>query len=125
MSKVLLLCHVSSKPGRVKKAILQENQPIQWIFLCQDYLEYLKWEKELLGMYVSAHPLAGLKKALGKKYEISSIRKARFTGECLPGDEIAVSVTLEAGGESVKARGIVKSRGETCADIRLLLKNKG
>ncbi|MFH0776124.1 MAG: DNA polymerase III subunit alpha, partial [Patescibacteria group bacterium] len=30
----------------------------------------LKWEKELLGMYVSAHPLAGLKKALGKKVHL-------------------------------------------------------
>ncbi|MFH0833932.1 MAG: DNA polymerase III subunit alpha [Patescibacteria group bacterium] len=30
----------------------------------------LKWEKELLGMYVSAHPLAGLKKALGKKFHL-------------------------------------------------------
>jgi DNA polymerase III subunit alpha len=31
----------------------------------------LKWEKELLGMYVSAHPLAGLKKALGKKVHLA------------------------------------------------------
>jgi DNA polymerase III subunit alpha len=30
----------------------------------------LKWEKELLGMYVSAHPLAGLKKVLGKKIHL-------------------------------------------------------
>ncbi|MFA6458285.1 MAG: DNA polymerase III subunit alpha [Patescibacteria group bacterium] len=30
----------------------------------------LKWEKELLGMYISAHPLAGLKKALGKKFHL-------------------------------------------------------
>jgi len=27
----------------------------------------LRWEKELLGMYVSSHPLAGMKKYLGKK----------------------------------------------------------
>ncbi len=30
----------------------------------------LKWEKELLGMYVSSHPLAGLKKYLGKKVNL-------------------------------------------------------
>ena len=30
----------------------------------------LKWEKELMGMYVSAHPLAGLKKALSKKINL-------------------------------------------------------
>ncbi|MFH1534120.1 MAG: DNA polymerase III subunit alpha [Nitrospirota bacterium] len=30
-------------------------------------LQCLKWEKELLGMYVSNHPLRGLKKYLGKK----------------------------------------------------------
>ena len=30
----------------------------------------LKWEKELLGMYVSAHPLAGLKKYLSKKIHL-------------------------------------------------------
>lgn len=30
----------------------------------------LKWEKDLLGMYVSAHPLAGLRKALGKKIHL-------------------------------------------------------
>jgi DNA polymerase III subunit alpha len=30
-------------------------------------LQCLKWEKELLGMYVSGHPLRGLKKYLGRK----------------------------------------------------------
>ena len=30
----------------------------------------LKWEKELLGMYISEHPLAGLKKVLGKKIHL-------------------------------------------------------
>ena len=30
----------------------------------------LRWEKELLGMYVSEHPLAGLKKVLSKKMEL-------------------------------------------------------
>ena len=30
-------------------------------------LEKLKWEKETLGMYVSSHPLAGLRKYIGKK----------------------------------------------------------
>ncbi len=68
---------------------------------------------------------ATAEKAFGKNYEISSIRKARFTGECLPGDEITVSVTLEAGGDGIRIRGLIKSRDETCADIRLLLKKKG
>jgi DNA polymerase-3 subunit alpha len=30
-------------------------------------LQKLRWERDLLGMYVSSHPLAGLKKYLGKK----------------------------------------------------------
>jgi 3-hydroxyacyl-[acyl-carrier-protein] dehydratase len=67
---------------------------------------------------------ATAEKAFGKNYEISSIRKAKFTGECLPGDEIAVSVTLKSDSEGVKARGIVESRGKTCADIKLLLKDR-
>lgn len=32
----------------------------------------LKWEKELLGIYVSAHPLAGLKKILSQKIELTA-----------------------------------------------------
>ncbi len=41
----------------------------------------LKWEKELLGMYVSAHPLAGLKKALGKKVHLAEKLNKKEVGK--------------------------------------------
>lgn len=43
--------------------------------------EKLKWERELLGMYVSSHPLAGLKKCLSKKIEFVSKMNAKETGK--------------------------------------------
>lgn len=34
------------------------------------HMQKLQWEKETLGMYVSSHPLAGLKKYMGKKAQL-------------------------------------------------------
>lgn len=41
----------------------------------------LKWEKELLGMYVSAHPLAGLKKVLSKKFDLANKLTSKDVGK--------------------------------------------
>jgi len=41
----------------------------------------LKWEKELLGMYVSAHPLAGLRKVLGKKFHLAEKLEKKNVGK--------------------------------------------
>lgn len=43
--------------------------------------EKLRWEKELLGMYVSSHPLAGLKKYLSKKVEFVGKMNPKETGK--------------------------------------------
>ena len=53
----------------------------------------LQWEKETLGLYVSSHPLAGLKKYIGKK--------ARLI-ETLSGDDVGRKVTVAGIVESIK-----------------------
>jgi len=54
-------------------------------------VQILKWEKELLGLYVSGHPLRGLKKYIGKK--------AHLIG----------SLTKKMVGKSVKVLGMVSN----------------
>ena len=53
----------------------------------------LRWEKETLGLYVSSHPLAGLRKYIGKK--------ARLI-ESLKGDDVGSKITIAGIVESVK-----------------------
>lgn len=43
--------------------------------------EKLRWEKETLGLYVSSHPLAGLKKYIGKKARLIDGLKASDVGK--------------------------------------------
>ncbi|MDD5103016.1 MAG: DNA polymerase III subunit alpha [Candidatus Peribacteraceae bacterium] len=71
-------------------------------------LEKLQWEKETLGMYVSSHPLAGLKKYIGKKAQLIA------------------DLTVKDSGKKVKIAGLVESikrittkKGETMAVILL------
>jgi len=70
--------------------------------------EKLQWEKETLGMYVSSHPLAGLKKYIGKKAQLIA------------------DLTLKDTGKKVKLAGIVEGikkittkKGETMAVVFL------
>lgn len=44
-------------------------------------LQKLKWEKELLGVYVSAHPLTGLKEILRQKIELVQNLKQKEVGK--------------------------------------------
>jgi DNA polymerase-3 subunit alpha len=44
-------------------------------------LEKLKWEKQALGLYVSSHPLAGLRKYIAKKAELIGDLQRKDTGK--------------------------------------------
>lgn len=69
----------------------------------------LKWEKELLGMYVSAHPLAGLRKALGKKFHLVEKLEKKNIGK-----------TYSVGGIVTQFRKIVtKKSGQMMAFVTL------
>ncbi len=70
--------------------------------------EKLKWEKETLGMYVSSHPLAGLKKYIGKK--------AQLIGS-LTTKEVGKRITLAGIEEGLKK--ITTKKGETMAILTL------
>jgi DNA polymerase III subunit alpha len=71
-------------------------------------LQKLAWEKETLGMYVSSHPLAGLKKYIGKK--------AQLIGN-LTTNEVGRKVTIAGISESVKR--IMTKKGEAMAIVML------
>jgi hypothetical protein len=71
-------------------------------------LEKLRWEKETLGMYVSSHPLAGLRKYVGKKAQLIATLTTK---------EVGKSVTLAGLGEGVKK--ITTKKGETMGILSL------
>lgn len=66
----------------------------------------LQWEKETLGLYVSSHPLAGLKKYIGKK--------ARLI-ESLTGDDVGRKVTVAGIVETTKV--LHTKKGESMAIV--------
>jgi DNA polymerase III subunit alpha len=68
----------------------------------------LQWEKETLGMYVSSHPLAGLKKYIGKK--------AQLIASLTPKD-VGRKITLAGIVEGVKR--ITTKKGETMGIVFL------
>ncbi len=70
--------------------------------------EKLLWEKEVLGMYVSSHPLAGLRKYIGKK--------AQLIGS-LTMKEVGKSVTLAGIEEGIKK--LVTKKGESMGILTL------
>lgn len=70
--------------------------------------EKLKWEKEVLGLYVSNHPLAGLKKYIGKKAQLI---------KTLTTKEVGKTVTIAGIEESVKK--LVTKKGESMAILTL------
>lgn len=70
--------------------------------------EQLKWEKEYLGLYVSAHPLAGLKKYFQKKV--------------IPSDQLptkALSKSIKVGGMIQSFRKITTKKGDMMAMVQL------
>ncbi len=66
----------------------------------------LQWEKETLGLYVSSHPLAGLRKYIGKK--------ARLI-ESLSGEDVGRKVTVTGIVEAVKI--LRTKKGESMAIV--------
>jgi DNA polymerase-3 subunit alpha len=68
----------------------------------------LQWEKETLGLYVSSHPLAGLKKYIGKKAQLIATLSAK---------EVGKKVTVAGIPESVKK--IQTKKGEGMAIVTL------
>ncbi len=70
--------------------------------------EKLKWEKETLGMYVSSHPLAGLRKYIGKKAQLIATLSAKDVGK---------KITLAGLEEGLKK--IMTKKGETMAILTL------
>jgi len=71
-------------------------------------LEKLKWEKEALGLYVSSHPLAGLKKYIGKKAQLIADLTQR---------DVSKKITLAGLAEGVKK--LTTKRGDTMAILSL------
>ncbi|MBM3228146.1 DNA polymerase III subunit alpha [Candidatus Peribacteria bacterium] len=71
-------------------------------------LQKLQWERETLGMYVSSHPLAGLKKYIGKKAQLIASLSANDAGK---------KITLAGIVEGVKR--ITTKKGETMAIVFL------
>ncbi len=72
------------------------------------HLEKLKWEKETLGMYVSSHPLAGLRKYIGKKAQLISSLTVKEAGK---------RITLAGIEEGLKR--ITTKKGETMGILTL------
>ncbi len=68
----------------------------------------LLWEKETLGLYVSSHPLAGLKKYIGKKAQLIATLTSKDVGR---------KVTLAGIQEGIKE--IHTKKGETMAIVFL------
>jgi DNA polymerase-3 subunit alpha len=68
----------------------------------------LQWEKETMGLYVSSHPLAGLKKYIGKKAQLIS---------SLTNDEVGKKITIAGIVEGIKK--ITTKKGETMAIVFL------
>lgn len=68
----------------------------------------LQWEKETLGLYVSSHPLAGMRKYIG--------RKARLIGE-LTTKDVGKKVTVAGIQEGIKK--IRTKKGDTMAIVTL------
>lgn len=68
----------------------------------------LQWEKETLGLFVSSHPLAGLKKYIGKK--------ARLI-ESFTGDDVGHKITVAGIMEQIKP--IHTKKGDTMAIITI------
>ena len=68
----------------------------------------LQWEKETMGLYVSSHPLAGLKKYIGKKAQLIST---------LSNKEVGKKITLAGIVEGVKK--ITTKKGDTMAIVFL------
>jgi DNA polymerase III subunit alpha len=68
----------------------------------------LQWEKETLGLYVSSHPLAGMRAYIG--------RKARLIGEIAAGD-VGKKLTMAGIQEGIKK--IRTKKGETMAIVTL------
>ncbi|MBI2635990.1 DNA polymerase III subunit alpha [Candidatus Peregrinibacteria bacterium] len=70
--------------------------------------EKLKWEKEALGMYVSSHPLAGLRKYIGKKAQLIANFTAKDAGK---------RITVAGIEESVKK--LTTKKGEAMAILTI------
>ena len=68
----------------------------------------LQWEKETLGLYVSSHPLAGLKKYIGKKAQLISNLSTK---------DVDRKITLAGLSEGVKK--IKTKKGDTMAILTL------
>jgi hypothetical protein len=60
---------------------LQDFRGQYRITIPREMVQKLKWEKETLGMYVSSHPLSGLRKYIGKKAQLISHLKAADAGK--------------------------------------------
>ena len=71
-------------------------------------LQKLQWEKETLGMYVSSHPLAGLKKHIGKKAQLTANLTTKDVGK---------KITLAGIVEGIKT--IRTKKGDTMAIVFL------
>lgn len=71
-------------------------------------LEKLHWEKETLGLYVSSHPLAGLKKYIGKKAQLISGMTSKMVGK---------KITVAGLEEGIKK--IMTKKGESMAILTL------
>ena len=85
----------------------EENENHKYIFkVCEEYTdkEMLKMEKEMLGIYISGHPLEKLKKEIIEKTNIDTIKMKEIT------EDIEENKKTEyKDGQTVKYAGIITS----------------
>ena len=58
-----------------------------------------------------------VEKSLESPVTIRKVTRAKFTGECIPGENISVQVSLSDSEDMIKAKAAVKKDSKPCADL--------
>ena len=77
----------------------------------------LIWEKELLGVYVSGHPLHEFKEELAKRISVEAIKKAVYEKQEIP--VLQMKGSLATGGIITAMRELITKKGDKMAFVTL------
>ena len=77
----------------------------------------LIWEKELLGVYVSGHPLHEFKEELAKRVSVEAIKKAVYEKQEIP--VLQMKGSLATGGIITAMRELITKKGDKMAFVTL------
>ena len=77
----------------------------------------LIWEKELLGVYVSGHPLNEFKEELAKRVSVEAIKKAVYEKQEIP--VLQMKGSLATGGIITAMRELITKKGDKMAFVTL------